>query len=86
MSGLVERRCEHGVRWPHPCDDCHNEDCKPHNLIARITALEAENERMKAALLHITVMDCYTRDGEEPVHLVMMRLARQALGDSYDAN
>ena len=52
----------------------------------RITALEAENERMKAALLHIATMDCYTRDGEEPVHLVMMRLALQALGDSYDAN
>jgi hypothetical protein len=26
-------RCEHGIRWPHPCDDCNEESLKQHNLV-----------------------------------------------------
>ena len=37
MADNVER-CNHGIRWPHACDDCEAEALKPHNLIARIEA------------------------------------------------
>lgn len=35
-------------------------------------------ERLDSALLNIALMDCYTREGEEPIHLLMMRLADEA--------
>lgn len=34
---------------------------------------------LEAALLNIALMDCYTREGEEPIHMLMMRLASDAL-------
>lgn len=37
-------------------------------------------ERMRAALTGIATMDCHTRPGEEPAHVLMMRMAREALG------
>ncbi len=43
MTDTTER-CKHGIRWPHPCDDCDEEALKPHNLIARINELEAERD------------------------------------------
>ena len=38
-----------------------------------------EIERLRAALQHIAHMECFTRDGEEEPHLLMMRLAQEAL-------
>jgi hypothetical protein len=41
-----------------------------------------QNERIKQlenALRHIATMDCLTREGEEPAHILMMRIAERAL-------
>lgn len=38
-----------------------------------------EIDRLHSALRGIACMDCYTREGEEPAHLLMMRLAKEAL-------
>ncbi len=35
-----EARCQHGTRWPHQCDECDDDNLKPHNLIARIEELQ----------------------------------------------
>ena len=35
-------------------------------------------EAMGGTLLNIALMDCYTRDGEEPIHELMMRQALHA--------
>lgn len=35
-------------------------------------------DAMNGALLNISLMDCYTREGEEPIHELMMRLAAEA--------
>ena len=58
-----DRRCSHGVRWPHPCDDCHAEDMKPENLIAKITDLEAQVAAFK------TPVDLETADDQEALAL-----------------
>ena len=48
---LIERqRCEHGVYYPHPCDDCDVEALKPANLIAQIADLTAERDALREAL------------------------------------
>ena len=36
-------------------------------------------EKFKNALIAIAVMDCYTRPDEEMPHLLMMRIAKEAL-------
>ena len=40
---------------------------------------EARVEALEAVLRNIAYMDCYTREGEEPIHLLMMRQAKAAL-------
>ena len=49
MADDVER-CEHGIRWPHPCDDCEAEALKPHNLIAQIEEKDAAEKKLKAEI------------------------------------
>lgn len=41
--------------------------------------LTTEVERLRGVLAQIAYMECYTREGEEPPHLLMMRLAKDAL-------
>lgn len=43
-------RCDHGVRFPHPCDECHDEDMKPHNLVKICLAQSNEIDRLQAEL------------------------------------
>jgi hypothetical protein len=38
-----------------------------------------EIERLRSALVHIVTMDCLTGDEEELIHLLMMRIAQEAL-------
>lgn len=40
-----------------------------------------EIERLRGVLRHIAVMDVYTRDGEEPIHELMRRLAWEAINN-----
>ena len=43
-----------------------------------IAELRAALVDMGHTLTHIATMDCYTRDGEEEAHLLMMRFAKDA--------
>jgi hypothetical protein len=36
-------------------------------------------EKLNGVLLNISLMDCYTREGEEPVHEMMIRQAQEAI-------
>ena len=45
-----------------------------------------ENARLRKILGHIATMDCLTREGDEAPHLLMMRLARDALVDVSGEN
>jgi hypothetical protein len=36
-------------------------------------------EQLNGVLLNISLMDCYTREGEEPAHEMMIRQAKKAL-------
>jgi hypothetical protein len=36
-------------------------------------------EQLNGALLNISLMDCYTREGEEPVHEMIIRQAQEAI-------
>ena len=67
LGGLLAKdddRCEHGVRYPHQCDDCDDDAMKPENLVKRCleysdevaglkaerTATQAEIARLRGAL------------------------------------
>ncbi len=68
-----ERRCNIGFffepKWfkELPCLPKHDEVSK-----------ESRLEKLEAALLSIELMDVYTREGEDPAHEVMRKIAREA--------
>ena len=44
--------------------------------------MNEELEAYKTVLIHIATMECYTREGENPAHKLMMDLAKGVL-DKY---
>jgi hypothetical protein len=53
-NDIVERlRCEHGVYYPHPCDDCEVEALNPANLIKMIERAEKDNDIQAAEITRL---------------------------------
>lgn len=51
------------------------------NLPTTLREAAATIDRQQMSLLSIAHMDCLEREGEEPAHLLMMRLAKDAITD-----
>jgi hypothetical protein len=48
-------------------------------LRAELLRVTSERDMYASALIHIKTMDCYTREGEEPAHMIMKRIAEEVL-------
>jgi len=59
-------------------------DARHEEAARAIQGLEERVARLEGCLLNIAYMDCHTREGEEPVHELMMRLALECLASTAD--
>ena len=64
------------IPWPHRI--LHEAAALIETQAREIAELRAALVDMGHTLTHIATMDCYTRDGEEEAHLLMMRFAKDA--------